>query len=185
MLNVTEKANWKNEAKWSILAVCVLLLLWWFWPEPITPVGETKIADEAKEVKGEPKTEIKPAKVQAYQPKVKNKLGLPQAVQADAKAHVLSASKVRGDDHPHTITTVLNEQTGEVTTYDRRDPLPWFALGGQKAVAIGHGFKSGKEVSWVSARADLVQVKALRLQVVGMAFSDTQWVAGGQIEWRF
>lgn len=123
----------------------------------------------AKEVRGDipAPVEIATKTVRAYKPATKRALKLPQAVQDDPAALVVSASAVQADDHPHTITTVVNGDTGEVTTFDRRDPLPWVAVNTHGRAGIYYGIKAGVQTVRIQAQQELVQVKALHLGLIG------------------
>lgn len=157
----------------------------YFTPAPMPP-GSTVIATPAPELKRVPKVDITPPKVAVFAPAAKKKVGLPTATQADPNKHVLGSSKVKSDTHPHTITTVIDSTTGEVTTFDRMDKLPWLAAESRGEVRIGTGFNQDmSRVHWLRGQYDVLQVKALHAGVDGSIYSDGQKYVGLSVAWKW
>lgn len=152
----------------------ILLLLtiggWlYFKPAPIPP-GITIEATPAKEVAKEETIPIITAPVQAFKPAVKRKLGLPKTVQDDAAKHVLASVKTANDERQHTVTTVLDKDTGWVSSYDRIEPLPWVSVANKSELFGGVGYDNhGKRVWALSGRQELLQLKGVHLGVTGLA----------------
>lgn len=173
----------------AFIASCAILaglFAWMLFYKPPEPVGTTVVATPAPEVAKVPKVNIKPPAVKVYAPAAKDKLNLPDQVRANAFAHVLSSSAVKADDHPHTITTVLDEQTGEVIAFDRRDPLPWLAGENSGEIRVDYGIKNGMtRVGRLSLRESLVQVKALHLGGQASIDTDGQYFVGVGVGWKF
>ena len=160
--------------------------LWdYFTPAPMPP-GSTVIATPAPELKHTPKVDISPPKVAVFAPAAKRKLNLPATTQADPNKHVLDSSKVKSDTHPHTITTVIDSTTGEVTTFDRRDKLPWLAAESRGEIRVGTGFNQDlHRVHWVRGQYDVLQVKALHAGVDAAIYSDGNKYAGISVAWKW
>ena len=144
----------------GILLAAVLL---WFEYKPVpAPVKDWRPAAAAPQVAGEPKMPIKPPAVMVYAPVAKKRLNLPPAVQQDPHAHVVAATRVPADTHPETVTTVIDDQTGQTQTLVRREPLPWVALENHGSVRLDFGVKNGlTRVGRLEFREDFLQVKAM------------------------
>lgn len=170
-------------APYRILAVVLLLsVAWTFWPRHVPPVSVPVIAKPAL-----PKVqkETIQAKVSVYKPVAKKKLNLPKSVQDSPTKHVVDASRVAPDFHPHTITTVLDSETGDVTTYDTKETLPWLAPGHMGGVGVFYGLKDGKPTGQVYAWHDLLQAKSLFAGVRASLDQDGTNYVGGYVEYRF
>lgn len=142
----------------------------YFILRPAAPVvSESAPAMPAKELKNEKPVPIPLATktIQAYKPAAKTRLKLPLAVQENPDAQVVAASRVVADDHPHTVTTVVDTNTGEVQTFDRRDPLPWLAVNTHGRVGIYYGIKNGVQTVRLQAHQELLQVKAAHFGLIG------------------
>lgn len=169
-----------------LVALFVLAAAWWYFTPRPAPVGSTVLAKPAPELKGEKKQDITPPKVAVYAPAAKKRLDLPAAVQDDPSKYVLGSAKLPADHHPHTVTAVIDAQTGEVQTYDRRDPLPWLAAEQTGEIRIDVGIKNGLvKVGRLSLREDLLQVKALHAGVNATVDTDGAWFAGAGIGYRW
>lgn len=162
------------------------IALWWHLTPPRPPVGTTVPAKPASELKGQQTQDITPPKVKVYVPKVKKPLGLPADIQDDPNKYVLGSAKLPSDRNPHTITTVIDAQTGEVQTFDRRDPLPWLATEQTGEIRIDYGYKNGLvKVGRLSLAEDLLQVKALHAGVLASLDTNGAWFAGVGVGWRW
>lgn len=174
----------KNSRFAEYLAVAVLTLggayLYAWLNKPVDiPPGVTVPAAPASEIKHEtPTVTIKPPSIKAYAPGVKGSLKLPAHVVSDDAKHVIASSKTANDERPHTVTTVVDSGTGEVTTYDRTDPLPWLAVNTKSEVGVFYGLKNGEQALRVEGRQELLQVKALHAGVVGTVDATRQGVDG-------
>lgn len=140
-----------------------------FKPEP-APTNVHVEAKDAPQVARETTVPIKVDKpIKVYRPEVKRKLKLPDAVQADPAQHVVASSRTVPDERPHTITTVLDTSTGEFTTLDRAEPLPWIGVSTKTEVGAFYGIKNGQPAFRVQAQQELLRVKALHLGAVASA----------------
>lgn len=161
----------KQRYLYALIAVLILALVLVVLrePEPEASAGVSVPAKPAPEVKKTPKqaTPIKAKTVKTYPAAVKNKLKLPDPVQLDPAEAVVAASQVQADDHPHTVTTTLNLDTGETETYVKRDPLPWLAWDYRGEAGISLGLKDGEPTTRLEARQNLFQVKAVHFGVTG------------------
>ncbi|MEW6314155.1 MAG: hypothetical protein AB1513_08975, partial [Pseudomonadota bacterium] len=79
---------------------------------------------------------------------------------------VLESSQVPADDHPQTVTTVIDTETGETETYVKRDPLPWFAWDTHGEAGIYAGLARGSPALRLEARQGIFAVKALHAGVI-------------------
>jgi hypothetical protein len=120
-----------------------------------------------------------PAKVYAGGAKTKQKLKLPAEVVNDQSKQVISGTKINMfDDHPRTVTTVIDADTGESTTYVTKEPLPWLAIDTRGGIGMYAGLKNGQQVARLQVRQDLIQVK--KLHVGALASVDQPLSGAGQ-----
>jgi hypothetical protein len=178
-------------AHWKLIATTLttLLLLGWgyhlYTQLPKAPVGVSIPAAAAPEVNRLPMTAVivkKPVQVYSGGKKTKEKLDLPNVIVMDVSQSVLASTKVQADDHSHTVTTVINTETGKSETFDRRDPLPWIAFTTKGDVMLSAGLNmSGDQVGMVQARQGILRIKAVTLGVVGQS-SITNTGVGGMID---
>ena len=166
--------------------LCVFVVAWWYFTPESAPIGKTVIATSAPELKKIQRQNIKPPKVQVYGPSSKAKLNLPIGIQDDPSKYVLGSVKLPNDTHPHTITTVIDEKTGEVQTFERRDPLPWLAAEQRGELRIDAGIKNGlTRTARLSLREDLLQVKALHAGINASLDADGQYFVGVGVGWKW
>lgn len=170
----------------TVIVLAIVAAAWWhFRPHP-APVGETIPAEQASELVGASTQTIKPPTVKVYTKAAKTKLRLPGSVQDDAGQYVLTSSRVTADDHPHTLTTIIDEKTGEVQTFNRRDPLPWIAVENSGELRIDYGLKNGlTRVGRLSLRESLLQVKALHAGANASIDTDGAWFVGVGVGYKF
>ena len=137
---------------------------------PPAPPGIHVPATPAPELKREETVPVQvAAPVQAYKPPVKKKLKLPPAVQADAAQHVVASTRTPNDERQHTVTTVLDSSTGEFTSYDRAEPLPWVAVNTTTHLAAYYGLKNSEQTLRLQAQQELLRIKALRIEAAASA----------------
>lgn len=140
-----------------------------FKPQP-APTGVHMPAKPAPQVARETTVPVAVAKpLQVYRPEVKRKLKLPDSVQANPQQHVIASSRTVADERPHTITTVIDASTGEATTFDRAEPLPWLGVSTKTEIGAFYGVKNGVPAWRVQAQQELLRVKALHLGAVASA----------------
>lgn len=162
-----------------IVLVCVLMLLVLglkFWrsftgePEPARARDVATVATQAPQIEAVPVDWIVPPKpLKTYAPKAKAAVKLPQAVQADAAAVVLQSSRVAASDRPQTVTAVLDTETGETRQYVVDEPLPWLDTTVRSDAGVYLGLKRGEPTIRAQARAQIAQVKELRLGALASA----------------
>ncbi len=162
-------------AHWQPVAITAVVLgmLAWVWhgynKAAPAPVGMSTPATVAAEVARTATVTVAvqaPVAVYAGGAKTKQKLQLPDAVvQADAQS-VLASSTIKADDHPSTITTVLNTRTGQAETYVRRGPLPWIAFATSGEAGGYVGILNGQSAARVQVVQDFLQIKAVRVSAI-------------------
>lgn len=160
---------------YALIAVLVgaFTYLWWQYhlnQQSQNEVGKTVIATPAKEVANVPKVDVevkKPVKVYKGGASLKEGIKLPAEVVKDDAQQVISSSKIDGrDDHPKTVTTVINTETGESETFVRTDPLPWLAWSDRGGIGAYAGFKNGEPTVRLQAHQELFTVKALHFGAI-------------------
>lgn len=142
-------------------------LFFYFKPEP-APTNVHLPAKTAPQVTRETTVPVVVAKpIKVYRPEVKRKLKLPDAVQANPEQHVVASSRTVPDERPHTITTVLDTSTGEFTTLDRTEPLPWIAVSTKTRLGVYYGLKNGAQAIRIQGQQDFLRIKAVRVSAIG------------------
>lgn len=134
------------------------------------------VATPAPVVKAEPKIEVmptKPIKVYKHSAKIKQKVKLPQPVIDNPSEQVLAATKVESNDHPQLVTTVLNTDTGETSTYIKQEPQPWFATNTHGDFSTYVGFKNRNTAIRFQVRQNLIDVKSVHINAVGSVDQST------------
>ena len=155
------------------IAIAALVFLGWLVHchspgENIAPVNVWVPAKVAKQVADVPKvsTPIKGGAIKTYPASVKNGLKLPPAIKDDPAQQVVAATHVNADDHPATVTTTVNTETGETETIVRREPLPWMAWSDRGGVGVYAGIKNGAPAVRLQAHQELFTVKAVHFGAV-------------------
>jgi hypothetical protein len=139
-------------------------------PEPARARDVATVATQAPQIEAAPVEWIVPPKpLKTYAPKAKAAVKLPQAVQADATAVVLQSSRVAASDRPQTVTAVLDTETGETRQYVVDEPLPWLDTTVRSDAGVYLGLKRGEPTIRAQARAQIAQVKELRLGALASA----------------
>ena len=180
----------------SPLAGKILLLLalagtslWWYYGRTPSSVSEEIVsATVAPEVSKIQKEEIRPPVLRVYKPAAKEKLSLPIEVKNNPAERVLSASVVPNTLYSHTVIGTVNENTGEVQTFVRTNPLPLFLLQHHGYVRLGYGYRPGYGMGYkASISEDLVQIKALHFGVDATLHVDASMdrYAGVFVEYRW
>lgn len=166
--------------------IAAAAVAWWVSLPDKASVNQWRPATPAPQLKAAPKTTISPPKVAVFVPSAKRKLDLPPEVQADPKQHVIDATLVASDEHPQTVAVVINDQTGEVQTFVRKEELPWLAAEQRGEIRLDYGVRNMlARVGRVTFRDDLVRVKAFHLGVNASADTDGQYFAGAGIGYRW
>ena len=137
----------------------------YFKPAPM-PVGVQVETAPSKFVKGVGKDQVASAPLAVYKPVAKEKLALPETVKADSNKHVAAATTTPNDERQHTITTIVDSQTGEFTTYDRVEPLPWIGVTTKSEVGAYLGLKNGQPAVRIAGRQEVLQIKSVRIGAV-------------------
>lgn len=169
----------RNSFMLLVALVCVLvaILYFQFFRDP-APAGVHVEAAPAPQVAKVPTVAVPVEQVQAYAPAAKNKLKLPARIQQDDNAHVVAASRTPADERPHTVTTVLDSETGKFTTFDRAEPLPWVAAQPKTEVGAFVGYRFGEPALRIEARHELLQIKAFHVGALASADATASEVDG-------
>jgi len=157
--------------------VAAVLSALYFMPHD-KPANNSHMATEAPSVAKVDKVAVTPVKVWVYDSSAKGKLPLPDTIKNNPDEHVLTASKVEG----HTVITAINTTTGEATTVDNKDPLPWVAAVQLNEVKLEYGLSG---VGRLSYRRDIFQIKAANFGVSATLDSDGSYFIGAGIAYRF
>lgn len=152
-----------------IIGAAIAYGISWYMKPADIPTGMVVDATPAPEVKREEKVEVVTAPIKVYKPAVKRTLKLPESVVSDKGQHVIASSKTPNDERQHTITTVINQHTGEVQSFDRTEPLPWVAVNTKSEVGVYYGLKSGEPTVRIEGRQELLQVKAIHVGAIASA----------------
>jgi hypothetical protein len=164
----------------AMLVLVGLLVFLWdrFTPSP-APVGVTVIAAPNKALNNVQKIDVPVKKLRVYDAPAKAKVSVPQPVKDDPNQYVLGSTSLKPGTHPTTVTTTVNADTGESTTYTTREPYPWFAFENQGDIGIGVGFdQTGATVGMIEVHEDLVQIKAAHLGVTAIGMSNRTGFVG-------
>lgn len=139
-------------------------------PEPARARDVATVATQEPQIEAVPVDWIVPPKpLKTYAPKAKAAVKLPQAVQADEAAVVLQSSRIAASDRPQTVTAVLDTETGETQQYVVDEPLPWLDTTVRSDAGVYLGLKRGEPTIRAQARAQIAQVKELRLGALASA----------------
>lgn len=157
------------------------------------PVGSASVvATIAPAVRSEPVVPVTiKAPVKAYEGKTKARLKLPAAVQADEHEQVIAASQVKSDLRPQTVSTTIDTETGEVKSYVKTDPYPWFAVETRGEVKLAYGYKYTPSlhqtlpVGRLQVNYDVVRVKMFTFGVTASADTDSTAFVGVAASYKF
>ena len=152
----------------ALLAVVGVLVYFHFKSEP-APTGVHEIATPAPELAKVATEFVGFAPIKVFAAESKKRLNLPKSTQEDIHAHVIASNKLENDERQHTVTTVINDQTGEPTTYDRVDPLPWLAVKTTSQVGLYYGVKDGQQTIRIQGEQELLQIKAAHVGLIASA----------------
>lgn len=150
-----------------------------------TPIADTPALKKVKKVK----TPVKA--IETYADEAKATLKLPPAVIADMEIKVIDATKVASSDHPQTVSTTLNVETGKVETYIKEEPLPWLAFNQRGQARIDTGYKLNRltgvpqRASRLTVMHDFMQTKALSVGVSASVDTDGSAFAGLGLSYRW
>lgn len=180
--------TWETEIKrnWCWYLAAGALVLGVFLTYQGTP--DAVLVAPSKQLQDVP-TVTKDIAVRVYPAKVKKPLGLPKAIQEDNTKSVVAATDLPKSKHERTVTTVIDEITGEATNYVQEKPLPLFAKASTGSAGLYLGFKNLEPAVRAEVRQDLFAIKALTLGVTASADvtqsgnTDTFIGIGGRFEW--
>jgi len=134
-------------------------------PTVTAPVNTPQLAVPAPEVAKQPTvdTPIKTPNrtIKTYPAALKNGIKLPQAVKDDDALQVVTSSRIEASDHPRTITSLVDVETGKFQTYETLEPSPWFAWNHKTEIGMFAGIANGTPAARLEARQSLFKIKAV------------------------
>ena len=179
---------WKLYLEWIGIGSLVLAIVVGvaYFSSPQESPQSTVEALPAPELKKVPKVDISVDTIKVFDFTAKTKLKLPASVVNSKSKHVVASSKVKPSERPHTITTVIDTNTGDFTTYERADPIPWVSRNTTTHVGAYYGLKDGDQIIRVQLTQELLQLKRLHLEAVastdfGAGKTDTFIGIGGRL----
>ncbi|MFQ6333189.1 hypothetical protein [Methylophilus sp. 3sh_L] len=155
-----------------IVLLCLSAVVWLFASSHATPPApvQTIEATPAPVLINTPLIDMAlsgPVKVYSGGAKTKQKLKLPASVVKDDSKQVIAGTRIEAnDDHPKTVTTVIDADTGESTTYVTTEPLPWLAVDTRGGIGLYTGFKNGQQVARLQVQQDVLQIKQLHVGAI-------------------
>lgn len=169
------RAAWAKAAYPGIIFILLCAIAYQlatrYIPAPVPPNNVSVPARIAPEIKRETTvaTPIKAGTVQTYKPAMKAKLKLPDSVIRNDAQAVIAASQVKPNDHPQTVTTVIDAETGETETYVKEDPLPWLDWDTRGEAGLYLGLKNGETAARLEVRQGVLAIKSAHLGVIASA----------------
>jgi len=164
--------------------------VWLFTRQPV----DTTVAVVAKPAPAvvKVKRKVVPVKqVVVYAEEAKANLKLPPSVIANNEQQVTGATTVAPTERRVTVTSVLDTQTGETTTYTKPEPYPWIAVESRGEARFDYGYKVSRgqtipmPVGRLSVVHDFVQVKGFHAGVNVALDTDGAAFAGVGIGYRW
>ena len=152
----------------------------------LRPSPPSVIAQPAKELKHEKTATLTCKPIVIYRDRVKSELGLPDNVVRDGSQEVVAASRIPGNEFPHTVTATFNQSTGSVTQYVRQDPLPWMAYTGRWSIGAYYGANDEQaSVYRITSGYSLLKIKRMDIGAAASIESGGRWFTGIGGEIRF
>ncbi len=166
-----------------VLGVLAMLALQaWLDRQPTDPAAPAPLAPE---LRGEVTSVAQCKPVVIYRDQVKQELGLPADVQANAQRQVVAATKVPASDRAHTVSAVADLESGRVDLYLRPDPLPWLALERRTSFGLVYGIDdTGRTVLRGSAQLELLQLRHAHLGAAAHVDTTGRVLAGVAVTFR-
>lgn len=151
------------------LVLAIFTLAWLAHDRLAAPIPhQVVIATPATEVVNTAKIDVplmSPIRVYRGGAALKKKIELPVDVVADEHQVILASSKIDAGES-HTVTTVINTQTGESQTFVRVDPAPWLGWDDHGGVSLQAGYKNGTPAVRLQATQGLFRIKELHLNAL-------------------
>lgn len=119
---------------------------------------------------------VRPRAVRTRPASAKSAAKLPATVQESATAVVLESARIAPSERAQVVTAVLDTESGETTQYVVAEPLPWLDTTARSDAGVYVGLKRGEPTIRVQGRAQLAQVKAVRLG----ALVSADWPLSGE-----
>ena len=80
----------------------------------------------------------------------------------------LTSTKTPNNERKHTVTTTIDTLTGEFTTYDRAEPLPWLAVSTRSHFGAYIGALNGEQALAVTARQEVIRIKGVKVEGIAI-----------------
>jgi len=155
-----------------IVAGLIFLYFWaqaFFTPPPIVEKKEAVQATPSAAVKKSAKVPVVvPVPISVYEggEGLKDGLKLPREIVESDHDQVLSSITTPESDHRHTVTTILNTETGGSRTFIKEEPLPWVAFDKRGQVGIYAGIKNGTPTTRLEVQQGLLQMKSVHIGAI-------------------
>ena len=133
---------------------------------PPATVVEAKVNPiVAKEEKVDATINTPQKTVKVYKESAKARLTLPKDILDSSTKVITASSVVTESERPTEVTSVLDTNTGETTTFVTPKQYPWFALENKGEVNIDYILKTGSNdfVIRATARENFVNIKGIHL----------------------
>ncbi len=169
----------------SVIACVIAVLSFMRTPEQ-TGRTEPHAAQKAPAIQGEGKVDATPKKVAVYKESAKKKTKLPDRLKNDKAIAVLDSSRIEGSDHPQTVTTVINTDTGDTETLVSEDPLPWISVKSRNELKLTAGInQSGGYSGGLLFSHEFGSIKALNFGFDVALYTGGFKQAGASVSYRF
>lgn len=159
----------------AALAACIVCAwLIWEWqtrPAP-PPVSVSVPLPEAPQAANQPTERVVVKTVVVYKDRP---VPLPGAATTEK---VTATARLEAEERPYTLSATLDTETGQSRIWAQAEPLPWLAITTHGEAGLAYGLRDGAPVWRLSARQDVIQVKAVKAGLVGTVDSDGEWFAG-------
>jgi len=159
----------------AALAACIgCAWLIWEWqsrPAP-PPVSVSVPLPPAPQAENKPTERVVVKTVVVYKDRP---VPLPGAATTEK---VTATARLEAEERPYTLSATLDTETGQSRIWAQAEPLPWLAITTRGEAGLAYGLRDGDPVWRLSARQDMLQIKAARLAGVASLDSDGQWFAG-------
>ncbi len=166
-----------------VLGILAMLALQaWLDRRPANPAAPAPLA---RELRGEITSVAQCKPVVIYRDQVKQELGLPADVQANAQRQVVAATKVPASDRAHTVSAVADLGTGRVDLFVRPEPPPWLALERKTAFGLVYGInEDGETLLRGTAQLELLQLRHAHLGAAVHVDTTGRVLAGVAVTFR-
>ena len=126
-----------------------------------------RIVREVEKQNLEKKIEIPIKKLEVYKKGITKEIVLPNNLIQFPSDYIVATTSVKSDEtYNHSITTFVDADSGKVTTYDVKEPLPWVAFNRRGRVSSYGIIKNNVFTSKTEVVGEFMQIKELHLGIV-------------------